>query len=166
MSSHSERATSSALNVLRGAKVGSQNSLSDKVEIIQPDQYGDRRSEPRVSCNAHGALLLLSNNEVLNCRILDQSPSGARVAFDSLSHLPAEIWLIDLDTHMARRGSAAWSTPNKMGLKFNFVHTFVSGAPRPAKVPTEVFETYQRLTGDTQAPTDIKGADDNVLYFD
>ncbi len=137
------------------------------VEIIQPSEF-ERRSEPRTDCDDRGAMLFLSTSEVVTVRILDQSPSGARVAFDKIGNIPAEIWLIDLDTHMARRGASAWSTPTRMGLKFSFVQTLVPGQPRPAKIPQDVFGTWLRLTGQTpvdQAPKPDED-DDNVLYFD
>lgn len=134
------------------------------VEIIQPVDYVDRRSEARTHCDSLGALLFLNSGNVMQCRILDQSPSGARVAFDSIGSIPAEIWLIDLDTHLVRRGASAWSTPNRMGLKFNFIQTLVPGQARPAKIPQSVFDTWLRLTGNkVETP---KPSDDDVLFFD
>ncbi len=133
-----------------------------KVEVIQPDQYSDRRAEPRVACDDRGALLFLSSNEIVTCRILDQSASGARVAFDKINGLPAEIWMIDLDQHMVRRGTAAWSTLNRMGLKFDLIQQLTPGGARPPKVPEAVFAAWLRLTGN-EPP---KPADDDVLYFD
>lgn len=137
------------------------------VEIIQPSEF-ERRSEPRTDCDDRGAMLFLSTDEVITVRIMDQSPSGARVAFDKIGNIPAEIWLIDLDTHMARRGGAAWSTPTRMGLRFNFVQTLVPGQPRPAKIPQDVYATWLRLTGQTPAPQTPKPDEDDsdVLYFD
>ncbi|MEI9904511.1 MAG: hypothetical protein WDN06_11440 [Asticcacaulis sp.] len=35
--------------------------------MIQPDQYSDRRAEPRVACDDRGALLFLSSNEIVSC---------------------------------------------------------------------------------------------------
>ncbi|MDI7775610.1 hypothetical protein [Asticcacaulis sp. EMRT-3] len=136
---------------------------ADKVEIIMPDQYADRRAEPRFVCDDRGALLLLAENKTVPCRILDQSASGARVAMENLTEIPAEIWLLDLDTHTVRRGTAAWSMANRMGLKFNFVQGLKPGEPRPAKVPQGVFDAWLRLSN---AP-DPKGEDDSdTLYFD
>ncbi|HVZ28906.1 MAG TPA: hypothetical protein VG839_00835 [Asticcacaulis sp.] len=137
------------------------------VEIIQPSEF-ERRSEPRTNCDDRGALLFLSTDEVVTVRIMDQSPSGARVAFDKIGNIPPEIWLIDLDTHMARRGSAAWSTPTRMGLKFNFVQTLLPTKPKPAKIPQEVFDIWMRLTGQTPPPETPKPDEDDsdVLYFD
>ena len=135
----------------------------DTVEIIRPDQFADRRAETRTECDDRGAMLFLSSQEVITCRILDQSPSGARVSFEAISRLPSEIWLIDLDTHSARRGSAAWSTPNRMGLKFNFVQTLVPGYPRPGRIPEAVFDAWLRLTGQ-EAPK--AGDDGDVLFLD
>ena len=144
----------------------------DTVEIIRPDQFADRRSEPRTECDDLGAMLFLSSQEIITCRILDQSPSGARVAFEAISRLPAEIWLIDLDTNMARRGAAAWSTPNRMGLKFNFIQALAPGQPRPARVPEPVYDAWLRLTGN-EAPQDASetaakpdDGDDDVLFLD
>ena len=135
----------------------------DTVEIISPDRFADRRAEPRSECDDRGAMLFLSSQEVITCRILDQSPSGARVAFDAISRLPAEIWLIDLDTHMVRRGAAAWSTPNRMGLKFNFIQTLIPGEPRPARIPEAVHDAWMRLTGNEPPQADN---DDDVLFLD
>jgi hypothetical protein len=143
----------------------SENDLDNKVEIIMPEQYTDRRAEPRVSCDDRGALLLLSGYDIVQCRILDQSVSGARVAFESIERIPPEIWMIDLDSNMAKRGSAAWSTSNRMGLKFNFAMTLVPGAPRPVKVPKPVHDAWLKLSGTKAGPTtDDDNAD--VLYFD
>ncbi len=135
----------------------------DSVEIIRPDQFADRRSEPRVACDDRGAMLFLSSQEVINCRILDQSPSGARVAFDAISRLPSEIWLIDLDTSMVRRGAAAWSTPNRMGLKFNLVQALAAGQPRPPRIPESVYEAWLRLSGNAPPPAEDDG---DVLFLD
>lgn len=147
---------------------GGSRAAAAKVEIIQPADYADRRSEPRAACDDRGALLYMSSQTVIQCRILDQSPSGARVAFDNAGTVPAELWLIDLDTHMVRRGSSAWSTPTRMGLKFNFVQTLVPGHARPAKIPQEVFDTWVRLSGQTppeEATPDTPG-DDDVFFLD
>ncbi len=138
-----------------------------KAEVIQPAdyQYQDRRAEPRQDCDDRGALLFMSEKQVVSCRIMDQSPSGARVTFNNAGPIPAEIWLIDLDTHMARRGSAAWSTPTRMGLKFNFVQTLVPGQPRPARIPQDVFDAWKKLSGQIKnAPPPPPG--DDVLYLD
>jgi len=134
------------------------------VEVITPDQYADRRSEPRFACDDRGAMLFLSSRQVINCRILDQSASGARVAMENLDHIPAEIWLIDLDTAMVKRGSPAWSMANRMGLKFNFIQKMPDDGKRPAKVPPEVFEAWKRLS--QPAATPDEDPDDDVLYFD
>ena len=102
------------------------------------------------------------------CRILDQSVSGARVAFETVSGMPSEIWLIALDQSTARRGSAAWTTANRMGLKFDFVQQLAPGVARPAKVPQVVFDTWLRLSGN-EAPKPEKPPEkpeDDVLYFD
>lgn len=135
----------------------------DTVEIIRPDQFADRRSETRTECDDRGAMLFLSSQEVINCRILDQSPSGARVSFEAISRLPSEIWLIDLETNLVRRGAAAWSTPNRMGLKFNFVLTLVAGQPRPGRIPEAVFEAWLGLTGNEAPKEDDDG---DVLFLD
>ena len=135
----------------------------DTVEIIRPDQFADRRAETRTECDDRGAMLFLSSQEVINCRILDQSASGARVSFEAISRLPSEIWLIDLDTNQVRRGAAAWSTPNRMGLKFNFVQTLVPGQPRPGRIPEAVYDAWLRLTGN-EAPRDDDDGD--VLFLD
>lgn len=134
------------------------------VEVITPDQYADRRAEPRVQVDARGAMLFLSSHQVINCRILDQSASGARVAMDNLDHIPAEIWLIDLDSNMVKRGSSAWSMANRMGLKFNFIQKMPDDGKRPAKVPPEVFDAWVRLSKTTTMPE--ADPDDDVLYFD
>lgn len=148
------------------ASVGKSNASEDnKVEIIMPDQYSDRRSEPRTNCDDRGALLLLKDFDIVECRILDQSLSGARVAFDKINRIPPEIWLIDLGSNMARRGTSAWTTPNRMGLKFNFAMSLVPGAPRPAKVPQPVYDAWLKLSGLDAKPSDDEDKND-VLYFD
>jgi hypothetical protein len=151
-----------------GAAGVAKNTDSDednRVEIIMPEQYGDRRAEPRINCDDRGALLLLSGYDIVQCRILDQSVSGARVAFDTIARVPPEIWMIDLDSNMAKRGSAAWSTSNRMGLKFNFAMTLVPGAPRPLKVPQPVYDAWLKLSGLAAGP-DIDDNNTDVLYFD
>ncbi len=141
-----------------------QAQAHSTVEVITPNQYADRRSEPRTQCDDRGAMLFLSSRQVINCRILDQSASGARVAMENLDHIPAEIWLIDLDSAMVKRGSAAWSMANRMGLKFNFIQKMTDDGKRPAKVPPEVFDAWIRLSKTTDTPHE--DPDDDVLYFD
>lgn len=143
-----------------------QAQRTSKVEIIQPDQYADRRAEPRVACDDAGALLFLSTNEIVTCRILDQSASGARVAFDKISGLPPEIWMIDIDLHTVRRGAAAWSTVNRMGLKFDLIQQLTPGGARPAKVPEAVYAAWLRLTGQVAVQPAPVADPDDVLYFD
>ncbi len=147
-----------------GARAAAQAQATrpDRVEIIQPDQYADRRAEPRFACDDRGALLLLSSGQVVRCRILDQSASGARVAFDRIDGVPGELWLIDIDENTVRHGASAWSTMNRMGLKFDLVLKLAPGEPRPARVPEVVFNAWLLLTG-REPP---KPADDDVLYFD
>ena len=134
------------------------------VEVITPNQYADRRAEPRIQCDDRGAMLFLSSHQIINCRILDQSISGARVAMDNLDHIPAEIWLIDLDAAMVKRGSSAWSMANRMGLKFNFIQKMTDDGKRPAKVPPEVFDAWVRLSKTTTPPDEAP--EDGVIYFD
>ncbi|MDV6331707.1 hypothetical protein [Asticcacaulis sp. 201] len=135
-----------------------------------PDQYSDRRSEPRQARDDTGVLLFLSDNQIINCRILDSSATGARVAMEALSHIPSEIWLIDLNSQMVKRGSAAWSMANRMGLKFNFIQKLAPGDARPAKVPQEVYDAWLRVTnGPAQATPEAPKPEepgDDVLYFD
>ena len=143
---------------------------SGGVEIIQPESYVDRRAEPRVACDDRGVMMFPATGEVIACRILDQSASGARVAFDTIGGMPSEIWLLATEQSTARRGTAAWSTMNRMGLKFDLVQQLAPGAPRPPKVPAMVFEAWLRLTGQSvPAPAPQPApppADDDVLYFD
>ncbi|ESQ77232.1 hypothetical protein [Asticcacaulis sp. AC402] len=136
---------------------------SQKAEIIMPDQYADRRAEPRFACDDRGALLFLSTRQIVPCRIMDQSASGARVSLAAIGDLPAQMWLIDLDQNTVRCGTAAWAMPNRMGLKFSFVASLKPGEARPAKVPQEVYDAWKRLT-DQKDPPDQ--ADDDVVYFD
>ncbi len=63
---------------------------------------------------------------------------------------------------MVRRGTAAWSTLNRMGLKFDLIQQLAPGGARPAKVPEAVFAAWLRLTG-AEPP---RPADDDMLYFD
>ncbi len=164
MSSSSGPINRSAPGVRAPSQTTVRPPASGAVEIIQPSDYVDRRSEPRTNCDDRGALLFMSSNALVTCRILDQSPSGARVAFDKVDDIPAEIWLIDLDSHMVRRGASAWSTPTRMGLKFNFVQTLVPGQPRPARIPEDVFSAWLKLSG--QTPPAPEAPDDDVLFLD
>ena len=137
-------------------------AAESKVEIIMPSQYADRRAEPRFNCDNRGALLLLPQGRAMPCRILDQSASGARISISDVNEIPAELWLIDLDTNTVRRGAAAWSMANRMGLKFNFIQKLTEGQARPAKVPEDVFAAWLKLSGQDESGPD----DDGVLYFD
>lgn len=138
---------------------------SGKAEIIMPDQYADRRAEPRFACDDRGAMLFLATKEIVPCRIMDQSASGARVSFGAMGDLTAEIWLIDLDQNTVRCGTAAWSMPNRMGLKFSLVLSLKPGEPRPVKVPQPVYDAWLKLTA-PKAETPPEAPDDDVLYFD
>lgn len=149
-------------NVAPAAPANMRPEMGDKVEIISPSQYSDRRAEPRVVCDDRGALLLMPGVHVVLCRILDQSASGARVAFERIGDIPAEIWLVDLGQNTVKRGASAWSTVNRMGLKFNFMQVLVPGAPRPAKVPQDIYDAWLKLAGYAPGPDE----DDDVLYFD
>ncbi len=144
----------------RLSTVAPKPAPQDGVEIITPDQYADRRTEVRQDCNNRGSLLFLSSNEIVPCRILDQSASGARVSMDQISHVPQELWLIDLETNIVKCGSAAWSMANRMGLKFSLIQKITPGQPCPARVPGPVYEAWQRLSGNEDKP------DDDVLFFD
>ncbi|MGA9658828.1 MAG: hypothetical protein WBQ60_06985 [Asticcacaulis sp.] len=137
---------------------------SPDVEIIMPDQYTDRRSEPRDARDGRGALLFLPDLDVVPCHILDSSPSGARVAVDKQIQIAPEIWLLDLDTATVKRGASAWSTSSRMGLKFNFIQKMPDDNVRPPKVPQPVFDAWLKLRHPPAAST--KPSDDDVIYFD
>ena len=149
-------------NAAPAAPAHTRPEMGEKVEIISPSQYSDRRTEPRIVCDDRGALLLMPGCHVVLCRVLDQSASGARVAFDGIGDIPAEMWLIDLGQNTVKRGSSAWSTANRMGLKFNFMQALIPGAPRPAKVPQNVYDAWLKVAGYAAGPDE----DDDVLYFD
>lgn len=148
----------------KSAEPSAPEKEDTRVEVITPDQYADRRAEPRQARDDSGALLFLSSHEIISCRILDSSASGARVAMDNLSNIPTEIWLIDLASATVKRGTAAWSMANRMGLKFNFIQTMTDDSKRPAKVPPEVYEAWLRLKNGPDAPPEEP--EDGVLYFD
>ncbi len=150
-------------NAAPAAPANTRPDMSNRVEIIMPAQYTDRRAEPRLECDDRGALLLMPSLQVVLCRILDQSASGARIAFDSIGDIPAEMWLFDLNENTAKRGSSAWSTASRMGLKFNFMLTLVPGEPRPVKIPQNVYDVWLKLTGIQAGPEEDDG---DVLYFD
>ncbi|MFT4089938.1 MAG: hypothetical protein QM645_04345 [Asticcacaulis sp.] len=139
------------------------NVRSDNgVEIIQPyDQFMNRRIEPRYDYNARGCLLFLSRNQTIPCQIVNQSASGAQVLYDTIGDVPAELWLIDLDANTAKRGSAAWTTPHKMGMKFNLVQILGDGTQRPPKVPEDVYRVWLSLSNTGKD----KGSDD-VVFLD
>lgn len=138
------------------------------VEVIMPEQYADRRAEPRQTRDDKGALLFLSSREIITCRILDSSASGARVALNHMDIVPAEIWLIDLATVSVKRGSAAWTAGTRMGLKFNFIQKMTDDSQRPAKVPQEVYDAWLRLKNGPEAPVKKtpEAPEDNAVYFD
>ncbi|MDC7682735.1 PilZ domain-containing protein [Asticcacaulis sp. BYS171W] len=133
------------------------------VEIIQPyAQFTNRRSEPRFDCNETATLFLFPSQAQVECRILNQSASGAQVIFESLPEVPAEIWLIDIRTHTVKCGTAAWSMTSKMGLKFSFLQRLDPNAVRPARVPEAVFKAWRKLAGlDPEPPVE-----DDVFFLD
>ncbi|ESQ81148.1 hypothetical protein AEYBE204_02100 [Asticcacaulis sp. YBE204] len=133
------------------------------VEIIQPyAQFSNRRSEPRFDCNDSATLFLLPSQAQVSCRVLNQSASGAQVIFESLPEVPAEIWLIDIKTHMVKCGTAAWSMTSKMGLKFSFLQRLDPAAARPARVPEAVYKAWRTLAGlDPEPPVE-----DDVFFLD
>ena len=153
-------------NAATVAPAHTRPEMGNKVEIISPSQYTDRRAEPRVLCDDRGALLLGTKLSVVTCRILDQSASGARVAFDGIGDIPSELWLVDLGQNTVKRGSSAWSTVNRMGLKFNFMQALVPGAPRPTRVPENVYAAWLKLAGYAPDEKPEDDGDDEVLYFD
>lgn len=134
-------------------------TTGDAVEVIMPAQYADRRSEPRQECDDRGAMVLMPEGRVITCRILDQSASGARVSISGVDSVPQDLWLIDLDLNMARRGNAAWSTALRMGLRFTFAQTLTPDGARPDKVPQVVYDAWLTLNGRSPEP-------DGVVYFD
>lgn len=136
--------------------------MGDRVEIIPvKSMFDDRRAEPRYECNDRGCLLFLGANQIVPCRILDQSASGAKVAFQEDCKITPEIWLIDLDTHSVRRGQSAWFMPYRMGLRFNLILQLSKTEPKPSKVPQAVYDTWLKLTGGPETPPD-----DDVLFLD
>ncbi|MDC7677000.1 PilZ domain-containing protein [Asticcacaulis machinosus] len=121
-------------------------AASSKVEIIQPyEMFANRRNEPRFECNDRGCLLFLNSQQTIHCTILDQSASGAQVLFDSIGEIPSEVWLIDLDAHVVRRGRSVWTMAHKMGLKFDFIEKLTPGKMSSPKVPRAVYDAWQTL---------------------
>ncbi|WAC47521.1 PilZ domain-containing protein [Asticcacaulis sp. SL142] len=134
---------------------------SPKVEIIQPyEMFTNRRNEPRFECNDRGCLLFLNSQQTIHCTILDQSASGAQVLFEEIGEIPAEVWLIDLDAHILRRGRSVWTMAHKMGLKFDFIEKLTPGKMPSPKVPRAVYEMWQRLN----QPAPPK--DDDTFFLD
>lgn len=144
------------------------------VEIITvQQQLAERRSEPRAECNEEGYLLFLSSQEIIKCKILDQSASGAKVAFEGIDKIPNEIWLIDLKASVVKCGRAAWNMRHQMGLKFSYIQKLDHSQARPSKVPSGVFEAWLRLAGLNQAPEEKapeaqapNAPEDNSFYLD
>lgn len=122
-------------------------TASSKVEIIQPfEMFANRRAEPRFECHDRGCLLFMGSQQAVHCTILDQSASGAQVLFEAIGDIPAEVWLIDLDAHIVRRGRSVWTMAHKMGLKFDFIEKLtVQKTPSP-KVPKAVYDMWKKLS--------------------
>lgn len=134
----------------------------DRAEIIPvKSMFDDRRAEPRYDCDDRGCLLFMGNNQIVPCRILDQSASGAKVQFQEDCKATPEIWLIDLDTHSVRRGQVAWSMPYRMGLRFNLILQLSKTDPKPSKVPQPVYDAWLKLISGKDAPPE-----DDVLFLD
>ena len=126
-----------------------------KVEIIQPyEVFTNRRAEPRFECNDRGCLLFLGSQQSIHCTILDQSASGAQVLFETIGDIPAEVWLIDLDAHIVRRGRSVWTMAHKMGLKFDFIEKLSPQKTPSTKVPKAVYDMWQKLSQPQNPPVE------------
>jgi len=66
-----------------------------------------------------------------------------------------EVWLIDLENHIAKQGVAAWVNPISLGLRFRYVQALKPNSPRPVKVPQAVFDLWVARTTPPQPEDDF-----------
>lgn len=126
----------------------SRSDTKDTVEIIQPQQFfQNRRAEARINCAVKGVICFARSGEVHDCVIIDQSASGAKLGLsEAIDNTHGDIWLIDLENHIAKLGMAAWANPIALGLRFRYVQALKPNSPRPPKVPQAIFDLWVART--------------------
>jgi hypothetical protein len=97
--------------------------LSDDVSVQHTStalnrQPEERRLEPRVVADAPGLIVFARHAPMLKCRIVDRSPSGARVRVSHRRPLPDRVTLIDPEIGATFEALIVWRHPPFVGLVF------------------------------------------------
>jgi hypothetical protein len=128
--------------------------FSEPVLTFTPPPIGsDRRGEPRQDCDIKGCLLFVSEQKIYDCHILDQSACGAKILVETRDKIEDELWLIDCESRVLKRGRPVWVRANILdlkilGLRFNLIQTLKTQDEKPSKVPQAVYNAWKRLTSD------------------
>jgi hypothetical protein len=81
-------------------------------------QPEERRLEPRVVADDAGRIVFARHAPMLKCRIVDRSPSGARVRVSYRRPLPDRLTLIDPQIGATFEALIVWRHPPFIGLVF------------------------------------------------
>jgi hypothetical protein len=97
--------------------------LRDDVSVQQTStalnrEPEERRLEPRVVADAAGLIVFARHAPMLKCRIVDRSPSGARVRISYRRPLPDRVTLIDPEIGASFEALVVWRHPPCIGLAF------------------------------------------------
>lgn len=128
-----------------------------RVEVITVAPIiANRRSEVRYACQTKGLLVLLPRHTLIECGIVDQSASGAKVMLDPKDIRAGQaVWLIDLENDTVKQGMVAWGTTSALGLKFTFSQKLTLQEPRPQKVPADVYcAWFATKNNDSKSPAE------------
>ena len=78
----------------------------------------NRRSANRSRTYKAGKIISLNFAMTFDCLVRDMSPSGARLAIDSVLGLPAEFFFFLPGDRLVARARIAWRAPAQVGIQF------------------------------------------------
>jgi len=78
----------------------------------------DRRREPRKRLYLRSAKVLASDESFLvECAILNRTPTGARIKLARFMRLPKTVWIYDDQMRMLHEARVAWQTGREVGCR-------------------------------------------------
>lgn len=78
----------------------------------------ERRAERRQRVLKKGKIVFNDRYSVLDCRIRDLTPGGARLVLDNTLYVPSEFSFIDTVSRIERLARLVWRTEAEIGVAF------------------------------------------------
>jgi len=78
----------------------------------------ERRAERRQRCLKKGKIVFNDRNSLIDCRIRDMTPGGARLLVENTLFIPTHFTFIDTLSRIERVARLVWRTDREIGVAF------------------------------------------------